>query len=100
MEVEERRSICGWTLISAGLVAAAGITYYIGRLVGDRMVAAGNGFEMAFYLSPLVFYAIDAFLAAAVSVSSFGLLFGRPKRSLPLVILAMIAVAGFLLAPS
>lgn len=46
------------------------------------------------------YYAIDAFLAAAVGVSSFGLLFGQPKRSLPLVILAMIAMAGFLLTPS
>ena len=53
-----------WALGSLASPPTAGVVYLLGRLVGERMVAAGQGWEMAFYWSPLVSLAVDAVLVA------------------------------------
>jgi hypothetical protein len=40
----------------------AGIAYSLGWLQAERMVVKGQGFETAFYWSPLVFLAVDTIL--------------------------------------
>lgn len=44
------RAFSRWALASLPL---AGLFYGLGRLEGGRMAAVGQGFEMAFYWSPL-----------------------------------------------
>ena len=48
-----------WALASLASLPVTGLIYLLGLPPGDRMVAADQGLEMAFYWSPLVFLVID-----------------------------------------
>ncbi len=75
MGIASRR---GWA--SLACLPAAGVVYLLGRLEGDRMVAAGQGWEMAFYWSPLVFLAVDAVLVCGGFAGLGGLIAGPGVR--------------------
>lgn len=93
------QSVSNWTIISATLTALSAIMFCVGTMVGDRMVAGGNGFEMAFYLSPFIFQSIDALLIAAICVGIVGLFFVQQQRRPPLVFVTAVAIASLLLTP-
>src|SRR5262245_24430700 len=57
----------------------AGVVYLAGWLEGERLVAASQGFEMAFYLSPLVFMAVDFLLVVGLGVGLVAM-FRAPDR--------------------
>ena len=68
--------VSGYTLLSRASIGLAGVVYLAGRLVGNRMVAAGQGWEMAFYLSPAVFLAIDFILCFGIVIAAIGVAIG------------------------
>jgi len=79
---------------------AAGVAYWLGWLKAERMVANGQGFEMAFYWSPLVFLAVDAILVVGVVTGLAGTILGpgHVRRSLSLSG-GVICLAAFFLVP-
>jgi hypothetical protein len=77
-------------------VAAA--VYLLGRLEGDRMVAAGQGWEMAFYWSPLVFLAIDAVLVCGGLAGLVGSVIGPGARPRLVAAAAGVACVGSFVA--
>ena len=86
-------------VVAASLITTSAIVLGVGKLVGDRMTAAGNGFEMAFYLSPIIFATIDFFLVAAFCVGLVGLFAVRTRQRPPLAFVAAVAMAILLFAP-
>lgn len=62
-----------YAIVSLSCLPLAGFVYLLGWLEGRRMKAAGQGWEMAFYLSPLLFLAVDSILFVGVLVGSVGL---------------------------
>jgi hypothetical protein len=94
------RSISRSVLISLGCLCGAGIIYLLGRLEDDRMVSAGQGWEMAFYWSPLVFLAIDALLVAGTIAGLIGFAMeSGVHRRLQGVLSAIVCVAVLLALP-
>jgi hypothetical protein len=89
-----------WALASLASLPTAGFIYLIGRLEGDCLVAAGQGWEMAFYWSPLVFLAIDSLLILGSIAGLVGLAVGPgvPRRVQAAV--AVLACAGGFIALS
>jgi hypothetical protein len=75
---EERTMRFGSRLACASLASlpVAAVVYLLGWLQGDRMVAAGQGWEMAFYWSPLVFMAVDTVLVFGGIVGLVGAAIG------------------------
>jgi hypothetical protein len=65
-----------WALASLAALPIAGAVYLLGRLEGNRMVDAGQGWEMAFYWSPILFLVIDALLLLGGVVGIAGLAIG------------------------
>lgn len=61
---------------SVALLLLTGPAYLLGRFVGDRMDSAGQGWEMAFCWSPIVFIAIDGMLVLAAIAAIVGLFVG------------------------
>jgi hypothetical protein len=92
------RFVSGWALASVASLALAGAVYLLGRLEGDRMVAAGQGWEMAFYWSPLVFLAIDVVLFLGGVAGLVGLSVGPGVHRRLQSFVASLACAGCFLA--
>jgi hypothetical protein len=71
-----------FALASLGCLAVAGVVYLWGRFEADRLRATGQGFEMAFYLSPLVFQAVDGLVILGAVIGLIGAVVGRgwPRR--------------------
>jgi hypothetical protein len=94
------RYASGWALACLGSLAVAGVLYVLGRLEGDRLIANGQGWEMAFYLSPLVFLAIDGAIVLGAVLGVVGLVLGpgvsRRTQSAAAVLLS---VGTFLVLP-
>ena len=88
------RIVNGWIVASFAALPLAGILYLLGRLEGDRMEAAGQGWEMAFYWSPLVFLAIDAVLFVGAVAGGIGLLVGPGSAQRVAAVVAVLACAG------
>jgi hypothetical protein len=65
-----------YAVASLASLPLAGLVYLLGRVAGDRMVADSQGWEMAFYLSPLVFLAVDGLLLAGTLAGVVGLALG------------------------
>jgi hypothetical protein len=72
--------------------------YLLGQFEGDRMVAAGQGWEMASYWSPLVFLAIDAILFLGGVTGLIGLAAGPGWHRRMQSMVAGLACAGCFLA--
>ena len=70
------KPVSRWALASITSLPVAGLIYLLGRLEGDRMVAADQGWEMAFYWFPLVFSAIDILLILGIVAGLVGLVLG------------------------
>jgi hypothetical protein len=94
------RSLSWWAFASVASLPLAGLLYLLGRLEGDQLVAAGQGWEMAFYLSPLVFLAIDAVLLLGGIAGLVGLAVGPGvSRRVQAAAAALICVGIFLALP-
>jgi len=94
------RSLSRSAVVSLACLAATGFIYLLGRLEGNRMISAGQGWEMAFYWSPLVFYAIDTVLIVGVITGLVGLAMesGMHRRLQP-VVAGLLCVGCFLALP-
>ncbi len=89
-----------WALACFASLPGAVLLYVLGRLVGDRMVAAGEGLEMAFYWSPLVFMAIDGVIVLGAILGLIGLVIGPGVfRRAQSAAAAMLSVGAFLVLP-
>jgi hypothetical protein len=93
-------SVSRWALASLASPPLAGLRYLLGRLEADRLVAAGEGWEMAFYWSPLVFLAIDSVLVLGAIAGLVGLAVGpgAPRRA-QAAIAVLACVVSFLALP-
>jgi hypothetical protein len=58
----------------------AGVAHIGGRLEADRMINRGQGFEMAFYWSPLVFLVVDGLLLVGTLSGLLGVLLSSKLR--------------------
>jgi hypothetical protein len=67
------RTVSRYAIVSLSCPPLAGAVYLLGWIEGRRMVAADQGFEMAFYWSPLVFLAVDSALVVGAVVGLVGL---------------------------
>jgi hypothetical protein len=78
----------------------AGLVYALGRLEGERMVAADQGWEMAFYQSPLVFLVIDTVLVLGGLAGLIGLVVepGVPRR-MQAAVAVLMCVGTFVVLP-
>jgi hypothetical protein len=74
--------ISRWALISFASSLGAVSFFLFGRAEGSRMIASGQGFEMAFYWSPLVYFVVKALLAIAAVAAVVGVVWGpeTPRR--------------------
>jgi hypothetical protein len=89
-----------WALASLTSFPVAGVLYVLGRLEGDRMVAAGQGWEMAFYWSPLVFLAIDAVLVLGGVAGVIGVMVGPGvSRRMQAAVAVLICFGTFVALP-
>ena len=69
-----------WALASLACLPVGALIWYVGRIQADRMVAADQAWEMAFYLSPLVFRTVDALLILGSLLGLIGLGVGPGVR--------------------
>jgi len=75
--MEDRvQALSRWALASFASLPVAGLCYVLGRLQANRMIVAGEGWEMAFYWSPLVFSTVDALLVLGGVLGVAGLVAG------------------------
>jgi hypothetical protein len=65
-----------WALASIASLPVAGVVHLLGWLESERMVAVGEGWEMAFYWSPMVSLAIDGVLILGGIAGLIGLAVG------------------------
>jgi hypothetical protein len=94
------RSLSRSALVSLACLLAAGFIYLLGRMEGNRMVSTGQGWEMAFYWSPLVFYAIDTVLIVGIIAGLVGLAIeSGMHRRLQAVVAGLVCVGSFLALP-
>jgi hypothetical protein len=94
------RFVSRWALAAVATLPVAGVVCLLGRLQGDRMVAAGEGWEMAFYWSPLVFLAIDAALILGGWAGLVGLAVGPGVyRRVQSVVAGLVCAGCFLALP-
>ena len=94
------RFVSPWALASLASLPIAGLAYLLGRLEADRLVAADQGWEMAFYWSPFVFLAIDTILVLGGLAGLIGLVIGQGAvRRLQSVAAGLAAVACYAVLP-
>jgi hypothetical protein len=89
-----------WAVASLVALPAAGLVYLLGRLEGNRLVAVGQGWEMAFYWSPLVFRAVDVLLLLGGSAGLVGLVVGPGAvRRIQAAVAILVCAGSFLALP-
>ena len=94
------RYISRWAVFSLTCLPVAGLAYVLGRLEGDRMVAADQGWEMVFYWSPLVFGVIDDVVIIGVIMGLAGLaLESGMLRRMQATLAGLICLVSFLGLP-
>jgi len=92
------RLVSPWELASLAALPLAGVVYLLGRLEGDRMVAANQGWEMAFCLSPLVLGAVDVVLLLGAGAGLIGIVAGPHWHRRAVSATTSLACAGCFLA--
>lgn len=94
------RAISCWALLSVACPLLAGLVYLLGHLKGERMETAGQGWEVAFYLSPLVFLAVDVALFVGMGFALLGMVLGTCWRwRVQAVVAGLVCAACFFLVP-
>ncbi len=90
-----------WSAVASfGCLLLAGLVYVAGRLEAARMEDAGQGLEMAFYFSPLVFLTVDTLLTIGALVGFGGAIFTSGWRyRMQACISAGLSVSAVLLVP-
>lgn len=94
-----RLPVSRWTAATLILSVAVGVVYLLGRCIGSQMVANGLGWEMAFYLSPIVFFVIDSLMVVTCVVGALGLIFVRGRERVLLGFIVASATTVFVAVP-
>ncbi len=99
-EPNQKQRVFRWAFASASALPAAGSLYLLGRIEANRKVAAGQGWEMAFYWSPLVFLIIEVVLVSGAVAGLVGLMAGPGlRRRLQAAAAGLVCLGSFLALP-